>query len=210
MARRRSKRSAPSAPSNLEDAEHSARCDDTVAEDSGRLDDAMAEDPESLARTVALRRLAAAPQSRAQLDAAMAGKGVPEDVRHRVLDRFSEVKLVDDAAFASAWVESRHAGRGLARRALTHELRRRGVDDTTAEEAAATLSPDQEEEMAREIVARRLASTRSLDPAARTRRLLGVLGRKGYPAGLAYRVVREALEREGIDESSLPEQPLDE
>ncbi|AYY15372.1 regulatory protein RecX [Actinobacteria bacterium YIM 96077] len=163
-----------------------------------------------MARAVALRRLAAAPQTRAQLDEAMARKGVPDDVRHRVLDRFSDVKLIDDAAFAAAWVESRHSGRGLARRALAQELRNRGVEPEVAERAVEVVSADQEEEAARALVARRLPSTGRLEPAARTRRLVGMLGRKGYPAGLAYRVVRECLEAEGVDETELSFEPPDE
>ncbi|WP_298328060.1 regulatory protein RecX [Haloactinopolyspora sp.] len=140
----------------------------------------------------------------------MTKKGVPDDVRGAILDRFSDVGLIDDAAFAQAWVDSRHNGRGLAKRALGHELRQRGVDPKVADEAVEALEPEQEEAMARALVARRLPSTRRLDPAARTRRLAGMLARKGYPAGLSYRVVREALEAEGVDESDLPAEHIDE
>ncbi|WP_203432902.1 regulatory protein RecX [Jiangella asiatica] len=173
-----------------------------------RRKDAEAEpdaDPESVARSVALKRLSVAPQTRAQLDAAMARKGVPEDVREEVLGRFADVGLVDDAAFAQAWVESRHTGRGLARRALGHELRTRGVDADVVAEAVEAVDPEQEERTARELVAQRLPGTRRLDPTARTRRLTGVLARKGYPAGLAFRVVREALEAEGVQTAHLPD-----
>ncbi|RIQ29607.1 regulatory protein RecX [Jiangella rhizosphaerae] len=158
-----------------------------------------------MARTVALNRLSVAPQTRAQLDAAMARKGVPEEVRDGVLDRFTDVGLVDDAAYARAWVESRHAGRGLARRALGYELRKRGVEPAVADDAVETLDPEQEEATARALVAARLPSTRRLDPVARTRRLTGLLARKGYPPGLAFRVVREALEADGVDGMDLPD-----
>jgi len=117
------------------------------------------------------------------------------------------VGLIDDAAFAQAWVQSRHTGRGLARRALAAELRRRGVDDETVAAAVDRLDPEQEEAAARELVARRLPGTRGLDPVKRTRRLVGVLARKGYSGGLAYRVVREALEGEGADD--LPDMPFE-
>ncbi|WP_203416101.1 regulatory protein RecX [Jiangella ureilytica] len=158
-----------------------------------------------MARTVALNRLSVAPQTRAQLDAAMARKGIPEEVREGVLDRFADVGLVDDAAYARAWVESRHAGRGLARRALGYELRKRGVEPTVAAEAVETVDPEQEERTARALVQQRLAGTRRLDPVARTRRLTGMLARKGYPPGLSFRVVREALESDGVDGIDLPE-----
>lgn len=163
-------------------------------------------DPESVARAVALQKLAVAPQTRAQLDQAMGKKGVPVEVRERVLDRFSEVKLIDDAAFAAAWVESRHAGRGLARRALGHELRKRGVEAAVADQAVSALDAEREEITARELVAKKLAGSRHLDPAARSRRLIGMLARKGYPAGLSFRIVREMLEAEGVEDSMLPDE----
>jgi regulatory protein len=122
-----------------------------------------------------------------------------------VLARFSDVGLIDDEAFAQAWVSSRHAGRGLARRALAAELRNRGVEEETVRDAIDSLAPDQELETARRLVARKLPGTRGLEPAARARRLAGMLARKGYSGGLAYRVVREALETEGQSADDLPE-----
>lgn len=83
-------------------------------------------DPETTARTICLRMLTAAPRTRAQLAEALAKRGIPDDVAQQVLDRLVTVGLIDDAAYAEAWVRSRHESRGLARRALVHELRRRG------------------------------------------------------------------------------------
>jgi len=164
-------------------------------------------DPEGIARAIALRRLAAAPQTRAQLDDAMRRRNVPDEIRDRVLTRFAEVGLIDDAMFSEAWVESRHAGRGLAKRALAFELRRRGVEPTVVDEAVDNLPAEREEATARALVAARLAGTRGLDPGARPRRLAGMLGRKGYPAGLAFRVVRDALAAEGVSDEDLPAEP---
>jgi regulatory protein len=158
------------------------------------LADASAEaDPESVARALVLRRLTTSAATRAQLAALLARRGVPDDVAERVLNRFGEVDLIDDAAYARAWVESRHSGRGLARRALAYELRQRGVADSDAAEALESVDPERELAAARELVRRRLPATEGLDPAARTRRLAGLLARKGYSGGLAMRVVREAL-----------------
>ncbi|HUN36694.1 MAG TPA: regulatory protein RecX [Trebonia sp.] len=157
------------------------------------------EDPAALARQVCLRLLTLAPRTRAQLADALGKRGVPADVAEDVLGRFTDVGLIDDAAFARAWVESRHHGRGLSARALSAELRRRGVDDDQIRVAVDELGPDAEVETARLLVARKLAATRGLPPQARTRRLAGVLARKGYPPGLAFRVIREALEADRAD-----------
>jgi regulatory protein len=124
-------------------------------------------------------------------------RGVPDEAAAAVLARFADVKLIDDAMFARAWVDSRHHGRGLAGRALGAELRQRGVAQEDIQAALRELDPEQELATARELVARRLESTAGMPVPARMRRLTGVLARKGYAAGLAYRVVREALEGEG-------------
>lgn len=153
-------------------------------------------DPQAVARAICLRLLTAAPRTRAQLADALRRRGVPDDAAEAVLQRFQEVGLIDDEAFAEAWVSSRHAGRGLGRRALAAELRHRGVADDTVREAIGNLDPEEELETARRLVARRLPGTRGLGTVARTRRLTGMLARKGYPPGLAFRVVREALEAE--------------
>jgi regulatory protein len=151
--------------------------------------------------------LTAAPRTRAQLADALRRRHVPEEAAEAVLGRFTEARLIDDAAFAQAWVESRHHGRGLARRALAAELRRRGVDTEEVRAAVDSLSPDDELATARRLVEQRAASSRGRPLPTRVRQLMGMLARKGYPAGMAYRVVREVLERErpgdslmGLDE----------
>jgi regulatory protein len=168
-----------------------------------------AEDPEARARQICLRLLTLAPRTRAQLADALRRRGVPGDVAEDVLGRFTDVGLIDDAAFAKAWVESRHYSRGLAGRALKAELRRQGVDDEEIREAVAGLGPDAEVATARQLVERKLAATRGQPAQARTRRLAGMLARKGYPPGLAYRVIREAMEAEGVDAVLDDEPPID-
>jgi regulatory protein len=154
------------------------------------------DDPEEVARLICLRMLTAAPRTQAELAAALRRRGVPDAAAEVVLARFAEVKLIDDGMFARAWVESRHHSRGLAGRALSGELRRRGVAQEDITSALGALHPEQELATARELVARRLAGTSGQPGPARMRRLTGMLARKGYSPGLAYRVVREALEQE--------------
>jgi len=168
-------------------------------------------DPESVARSICLRLLITAPRTRAQLADALRRRGVPEDAAAVVLARFAEVGLIDDAMFANAWVESRHSGRGLGRMALAAELNQRGVDRADIQAAVDRLSPETELATARALVERRLASTAGRPAQVRVRRLAALLARKGYPYGLAYRVVREALERENhgaavaFDDDEMPD-----
>ncbi|MCZ2861058.1 regulatory protein RecX [Blastococcus sp. VKM Ac-2987] len=164
-------------------------------------------DPEQVARAVCLRALTGAPKTRQQLADLLAQREVPDDAAEAVLDRFTEVGLIDDAAFARAWVSSRQAGRGLARRALSAELRAKGVDPDTAAEAVEAVDDDDEREAARRLVARKVGAMRRLDRATATRRLIGMLARKGYNGGLAAAVVREALDEADLagDVDDVPE-----
>ncbi|MFD5449943.1 recombination regulator RecX [Streptomyces sp. NPDC003470] len=175
------------------------------AEDGGATSSSRAEkgepprDPVEQARAICLRLLTGTPRTRRQLADALRKREIPDEAAEEVLSRFEEVGLINDSAFADAWVESRHHGRGLARRALARELRTKGVDSTLIDAAVSQLDSEQEEETARELVARKLRSTRGLDRDKRLRRLAGMLARKGYPEGMALRVVRQALEEEGED-----------
>ncbi|MFG2768610.1 recombination regulator RecX [Streptomyces rubiginosohelvolus] len=172
---------------------------------SSRAEKGEPRDPVEQARNICLRLLTGTPRTRKQLADALRKREIPDEAAEEVLARFEDVGLIDDAAFAGAWVESRHHGRGLARRALVRELRTKGVDSAVIDEAVGQLDPDQEEETARELVARKLRSTRGLDRDKRLRRLAGMLARKGYGEGMALRVVRQALEEEGEDTEGLDE-----
>ncbi|MFG2307083.1 recombination regulator RecX [Streptomyces sp. NPDC048566] len=160
-------------------------------------------DPAEQARAICLRLLTGTPRTRKQLADALRKREIPDAVADEVLSRFEEVGLINDGAFAEAWVESRHHGRGLARRALAQELRTKGVEPTLIDEAVGQLDSEQEEATARDLVDRKLRSTRGLDRDKRLRRLAGMLARKGYSQGLALRVVRQALEEEGEDTEGL-------
>ena len=163
------------------------------------------EDPESVARGICLRALTGAPKTRKQLADLLAKKEVPDEAAAAVLDRFTEVGLIDDAAFAAAWVSSRQSGRGLARRALTAELRAKGVDVEVAAAAVAEVDPQDEWDSARRLVERKVVAMRRLDRATAERRLIGMLARKGYGGGLAGYVVREALDADGAAEDAAAE-----
>lgn len=172
---------------------------DSGGPSSSRAEQGPPRSPEEQARAICLRLLTGTPRTRGQLAEALRTRGIPDEVAQEVLSRFEDVGLIDDAAFADAWVESRHHSRGLARRALARELRTKGVDSALIDEAVGQLDAEQEERTARELVERKLRATRGLEREKRLRRLAGMLARKGYAEGVALRVVRRALEEEGED-----------
>ncbi|WP_300643122.1 regulatory protein RecX [Nocardioides sp.] len=157
-------------------------------------------DPESVARTILLDQLTGRARSRKELSDKLRSKEVPEDLAQRLLDRFEEVGLVDDEAFARAWVSGRQSAKGLARRALAQELRRKGVDDEVARGALDELDPETEEEAARALVRKKLRTLSRVDDVTATRRLVGMLARKGYGSAMAFAVVRDELARAGRED----------
>jgi regulatory protein len=175
--------------------------DDAAHTAPGDPDDAPG-DPETVARAICLRALTGTAKTRKQLAELLAKRGIPDDAATAVLDRFTEVGLIDDAAFARAWVNSRQAGRGLARRALGAELRAKGVDPEVTAAALEEVDPQDEWDAARRLVARRLPSMQRLDRQTAERRLVGMLARKGYGGGLAGYVVREALDARGDEDEA--------
>jgi regulatory protein len=167
--------------------------------------------PADRAREICLRLLSFRPRTRSELATALGQKGIADEVAAEVLDRYSEVGLIDDEAFARAWVTSRHHGRGLARRALAGELRRKGVENEAVGAALDELDPTTEVETARTLVERKLRSDRGAPPEALFRRLVGMLARKGYPAGLAFKVVKDVLAEhaDALDAAALEAAELD-
>ena len=150
-------------------------------------------DPYAVARQIVLRQLAMAPRSRAQLEQKLAQRDCPADVAAAVLDRMTEVGLVDDEAFAQMLVRSLQTGRGLAKRALARELHTKGIDDDLAEAALGSIPDALERDRARELVDKKLRAMHGLGIEVQTRRLAGMLARKGYSPSLTYAVIREAI-----------------
>ncbi|GAB6986684.1 regulatory protein RecX [Nocardioides pyridinolyticus] len=160
-------------------------------------------DPEAVARKILLDQLTGQARSRKELADKLTARNVPSDVATRLLDRFEEVGLVDDEAFARSWIASRQPGKGLARRALAQELRRKGVQDEVAREALDEIDPADEEDAARALVRKKLRSLSRVDDVTATRRLVGMLARKGYGSGMAFAVVKDELAasgRRGLDD----------
>lgn len=167
-------------------------------------------DPEAVGRTILLDSLTGQARTRKELADKLAKREVPDDVATELLDRFTDVGLIDDGSFARQWVESRHRSRGLAPRALAQELRRKGIGDEDTTAALEQIDEGDQRAAARALVDKKLRSMQGLDRQVATRRLAGLLARKGYGAGLAFSVVREALaEGDDDDVSDLIDQPED-
>jgi regulatory protein len=168
-------------------------------EPGGHPEDALG-DPEVVAKDICLRLLTAAARPRAALAVALAQRGIPDQVADAVLNRFVEVGLIDDRAYAEAFVVAKHRDRALGVTALRTELRRKGVDEVTVDAAVQALDQDAERERARALISRRVDSAMGDGVQAARRRLIGLLARRGYTADVARQVVDEALADYGAEQ----------
>ncbi|MGV1035881.1 MAG: regulatory protein RecX [Candidatus Nanopelagicales bacterium] len=155
--------------------------------------------PEDVARTIALRALDNAPKTRNQLAELLESRGIPDDAAAAVLDRFEEVRLIDDALFAQMWVRSRHSTRGLARRVLKHELLAKGVSQEDIDVALEQIDDESERVASEDLARRKIRSMSRLERSAIKRRLLAVLVRRGYSSSVASKAVEVVLDEQASE-----------
>lgn len=148
---------------------------------------------EAQAKDACLRLLTDRARSRSELETKLSGRGFEPEIITKVLDRLQEIGLIDDADFANQWVHSRHTYSGKGKRALAVELRLKGIDQDTASEALSQIDPEDERERAAELVRRKLKNKPVDDRDKVTRRLVSMLARKGYSAGMSYEVVKAEM-----------------
>lgn len=132
------------------------------------------------------------PQTEAELASKLRGRGYGDDTIDRALAEARRQGVVDDSAFAAAWVEDRGRRRGFGAARLRDELARRGVPEADIDAAMRQLDDRDDHTTAVELArtrARQLPT--NLTGEAIVRRLGSYLMRRGHPPGLAERAARE-------------------
>lgn len=186
---------APPAPKRAKKERREARETRKAAREAGTPEELSDDQWREKARGILLRQLTASDKTAKQLKDKLLEKECPEDIADEVIDRYAEINLVDDERFAKSWVTARARSRGLARGAIKRELRTKGVDDEVAAEALEQIDDEAEEQRARELVRAKLRpESMGADRDKALRRLVGMLGRKGYNGGMAFKVAREEWE----------------
>ena len=151
------------------------------------------------AKDVALRLLTVRDRSTAEIRRELGKRGAEPDVVDQVVQRLTEVGLLDDAKFARSWVSSRQSGRSLSRSRLGHELGERGVDAEAVQEALAGAAGE-DFDTALDLARRRVRSMGGLGADAMTRRLSGQLARRGFSWSVVRPVVSQVVAEATGDE----------
>ena len=148
-------------------------------------------DPYSIANTIALNALVARAKSKGELLAHLKTRGVEDDVAQATIFRLQEKGLIDDAEFAKAWTQSRHTAKKLSKRIIASELRTRGVDQQSIEEALDEIDDESEYRTAFSLAMRKYSTMSRLEPEIQVRRVQSLLQRKGFSFPTIARVIRE-------------------
>jgi regulatory protein len=139
-----------------------------------------AADIEAAFRTV-LRSLGARAYARSDLGRRLQRKGHPRPAVDAALTRAADLGLLDDAAFARNYVETRSArGRGPSR--LTRDLLAMGVERSLIDRALAAQWPEGSDQGAvpLALAQKRAAQLGTLPRNTKRRRLLAFLARRGF------------------------------
>ena len=161
-------------------------------------------DPYTRAKTIVYNQLAYSAKTRGQLRKKLQAEGFDAELIEPLLDKFEAAKLIDDAEYAQTFVAQKSRTKKLSRAALRRELAERGVRGEEAENALAQRTDEQEREDAAELVHKKLRPGMDLSDRAEkdrvTRRLLGMLARRGYSSSVSMSVIREELAAYGADD----------
>ena len=161
-------------------------------------------DPYTRAKTIVYNQLAYSAKTRGQLRKKLQAEGFDAELIEPLLDKFEAAKLIDDAEYAQTFVAQKSRTKKLSRAALRRELAERGVHGEEAENALAQRTDEQEREDAAELVRKKLRPGMDLSDRAEkdrvTRRLLGLLARRGYSSSVSMSVIREELAAYGAED----------
>ena len=162
-----------------------------VAARRARLERHAAETDPAVVLNAAARFLESRSRSVDEVRRHLTVAAFPAPLVEGAIARLLELGVLDDRAFARAWVESRDRSRPRGEHALRHELALKGVDRATVEEvlvdrrdASAEAAPDDagaDSPAAERLLARRRAGlTRIADPRVRRGRAYALLARSGF------------------------------
>jgi len=143
----------------------------------------------------ALRLLSYRPRSTAEVRQRLARRDYDEDQIEAAVARLQELSLLDDRAFARAWVENRQVFRPRGRRALASELWQKGLAREVIDEVLdSMLDEGDEAQQALALARKRAGALAGLERPVFFRRLRGYLARRGYPADVVREVVGRVWE----------------
>jgi regulatory protein len=135
------------------------------------------EDTQEVAYLRALNLLSYRPRSTAEIRQNLRRHGADEACMQQVIERLERSGLVNDTEFARLWVENRSEFRPRSQRALSYELRQRGVAAQDIEEA---LQPLDNQELACQAALKQARKLKDLEWQDFRKKMYAFLARRGF------------------------------
>ncbi|OGO55871.1 MAG: hypothetical protein A2V85_11835 [Chloroflexi bacterium RBG_16_72_14] len=153
----------------------------------------------------AARFLEARPRAVAEVRRRLASAGFRADLAEAAIARLTELRYLDDEAFARAWVESRDRAHPRGEHALRRELGLKGVDRAIVDAVLADRAEGKGEPdlvaAERLLAGHRAALTRVADPRRRRQRAYALLARHGFDPAIASELARRVGEGSRDDDA---------
>ena len=130
-------------------------------------------------------------KSKGELLTHLKTRGVEDEVAAAVIFRLTEAGLINDADFAIAWATSRHGHKKISKRIIATELRQKGVDQQSIDEALDEIDDESEYRTAFSLAMRKYSTMSRFEADVQIRRIQSLLQRKGFNFSIIGRVLRE-------------------
>ncbi|MEN6356530.1 MAG: regulatory protein RecX [Armatimonadota bacterium] len=160
--------------------------------DDDRLVEILKAEEIRKARESAFRLLGYRDRSVSEIRKRLIGSDFPEDTVEEVIKQLSGCGLLNDEKFSRGWVNSRTAAKPMGRTRLAWELRSKGIDASTVEEALDSLDEDAEFQLALSVAQKKIGKSDGFDPDSK-KRLGSFLARRGFGWEVINRVFEELL-----------------
>ncbi|MEC4889872.1 MAG: regulatory protein RecX [Nitrospira sp.] len=145
---------------------------------------------------LAVRYLARWDRTVAQVEQYLGSKGASPAQVTQVIGRLSDLRYLNDRAYAERWIESRLARRPMGRERLKAELQAKGIEEAVADQAIGAAIHDVDEEaLARRALKARQRKGCRMTPAQAVR----LLRQWGFEEDTIDRIIGARSGREGSD-----------
>jgi regulatory protein len=112
---------------------------------------------------------------------------IPDEIIIDVLDKLRQSALVDDRAFARYWIENRAQFKPRGKRALSAELRQKGISREIIDDELCVVD---EEDLALQCARGKASRYKDLDQINFQKKMYAYLNRRGFP----YQVIKDTIQ----------------
>ena len=135
-------------------------------------------------------------RSEADMRRSLSQDGISEEVVNDVIERLRHAGLINDERFAQNWIENRNEFRPRSRRALTYELKARGIDQEAFGQALEQIDDD---ELALQAALKQSKKFQGLPWLEFRQKMYAFLARRGFNYETSAPVVRRVWEEMHAD-----------